>query len=337
MTLVLTADAPSIFDFGSPSPRRPQDRQPPQPQLPLQSAPASMQGRFESAELRRRALIEAKWRARWVLRGFTVVALGALAQVLHLGLAGKAPEGFSFADELVPERGDIVDRNGVPLARAFPAYSLWYRPDALGSGPPLVKSPAEVAAALVRIFPEMDQAELTERLASGKPGYLRRRILPEDANRIHALGEPALEFPRENERYYPQGTLAAQVLGFMDGNGKPQVGMEQVLNGPLTDRATRGVQQMLSIDARVQGALESELARAIQESNARGGGGVVLDVDTGEVLALASLPTFNPNDPRLFDAAGNKLMRNRMSSEIYELGSVMKPITVASGMSSVAP
>jgi cell division protein FtsI (penicillin-binding protein 3) len=85
-------------------------------------------------------------------------------------------------------------------------------------------------AALVRIFPDEDVAELTKRLASGKAGYLRRRILPEEANRVHALGEPALEFPRENERYYPQGTMAAHILGYVDNNGHGQVGMEAVFD-----------------------------------------------------------------------------------------------------------
>ena len=283
----------------------------------------------ELADLRRRALVEAKWRSRWVRRAFAVVALGACAQIAHLGIVGKAPEGFSFADELVPERGDIVDRNGEPLARAFPAYSLWYRPNALGSGPPLVKTPAEVAAALVRIFPDMDEAELTRRLASGKPGYLRRRILPEEANRIHALGEPALEFPRENERYYPQGSMAAHVLGYVDAAGHGQVGMEQVFDQRLRDRATRATPAQLSIDSRVQGALEDELARGMRDSAAKGAAGLVMDVDTGEVLALASLPSFNPN---LIDQSGASNIFNRVTNQVYELGSTFKPITVAAAI-----
>ncbi|MBU6268907.1 MAG: penicillin-binding protein 2 [Sphingomonadales bacterium] len=285
--------------------------------------------RFAAADTRKRILIEAKWRTRWVRRGFAIVALGALAQVLHLGIAGKSPEGFSFADQLVPERGDIVDRNGVPLARAFPAYSLWYRPNALGSGPPLVKTPMEVAVALNRIFPDMDVAETARRLASGKAGYLRRRILPDEANRVHALGEPALEFPRENERYYPQGSMAAHVLGYVDAEGHGQVGMEQVFDARLRDRATRATASTLSIDARVQGALEDELARGMRDSEAKGAAGIVLDVDSGEVLALASLPSFNPN---LIDQSGAANIFNRLTNQVYELGSTFKPITVASAI-----
>jgi len=217
----------------------------------------------------------------------------------------------------------------VPLARAFPAYSLWYRPAALGNGPPLVKTPLEVAIALNRIFPDMDVTETAARLASGKPGYLRRRILPEDANKIHLLGEPALEFPRENERYYPQGSLAAHVLGYVDAAGHGQVGMEQVFDGHLRDRATRANASVLSLDARVQGALEDELARGMRDSAARGAAGIVLDVETGEVLALASLPSFNPN---LIDQSGAANIFNRLTNQVYELGSTFKPITVASAI-----
>ncbi len=281
--------------------------------------------------MRKRAVLEAKWRARWVLRVFGVIALGALAQIVHLGLFQSDPRSDP-ADSLFPKRADIVDRNGVPLARAFPAYSLWFNPKAMGDGSPLVQSPAIVAAALQRIFPDMSVADLTARLASGKPGYLRRRILPDEANRIHALGEPALEFPRESERYYPQGSMGAHFLGYVDAEGHGQYGMEEVLDHRLTDRAQRGTPSVLSIDTRVQGALEDELLRAIRDSNAAGGGALVMDVDTGEVLGLASLPSFDPNMPRILAANGQKLMRNHMTSETYELGSVFKPLTVASAI-----
>ena len=177
-------------------------------------------GRVQLVNVRQRSLLTAKWRLYWVVAAFTFISVIALIRIVWLGLSGDAPDRQSMYDAMLPARGEIVDRNGVPLARAFPAYALWFNPKALGDGPALVKSPAEVAAALVRIFPDEDVAKLTARLASGKPSYLRRRIMPEDANRIHALGEPALEFPRENERYYPQGSMAAHVLGYVGSDGK---------------------------------------------------------------------------------------------------------------------
>jgi cell division protein FtsI (penicillin-binding protein 3) len=161
--------------------------------------------RSQLVNVRQRSLLVAKWRVLWVLTLFAAIAACALLRIGYIGVVQPAPRSQSLAEAMMPERGDIVDRNGVPLARAFNAYALWYNPDALGGGTPLVASPERVAAALVKIFPDMDVDETIERLQSGKPGYLRRRILPEDANRIHMLGEPALEFPRENERFYPAG------------------------------------------------------------------------------------------------------------------------------------
>ena len=286
-------------------------------------------GRVEIANTRRQALTMAKARIVLVAAGFALLALIAVLRVLYLGLVECSPAsaaGFG----MTPQRGDIVDRNGAPLARAFPAYALWYNPAALGDdGAPLVRPVNEVAAALNRIFPDMDVAQTAARLASGRPGYLRRRILPEDANKIHALGEPALEFPRETERFYPQGSLAAHVLGFVGADGRGHVGMEGVFDKYLTDPATRGTPAMLSLDSRVQGALEDELLKGIADTNAKGAAGLVLDVETGEVLALASLPSFNPN---LIDNASAGNIFNRVTNQVYELGSTFKPITVAAAI-----
>ncbi|HMO69453.1 MAG TPA: penicillin-binding transpeptidase domain-containing protein, partial [Novosphingobium sp.] len=287
------------------------------------------QGRHQLVDVRRRSLLTAKWRVVWVLAGFAAVALVALLRIGFLGLVEASPQSRSFANALLPNRGDIVDRNGVPLARAFPAYALWFNPGAMGDGAPLVKSPEAVADGLLRIFPDMDRAALLRRLRAGKPAYLRRRILPEEANRVHDLGEPALEFPRENERYYPQGSLAAHVLGFVTADGEGQVGMEQVFDEQLRDPARRGTPAVLSIDSRVQGALEAELLRGIALTHAKGAAGVILDVDTGEIMALASLPSFNPN---LIDTAGTANIFNRVTNQVYELGSTFKPLTVAAAI-----
>ncbi|HET9630602.1 MAG TPA: penicillin-binding protein 2 [Novosphingobium sp.] len=284
-------------------------------------------GRVQLVNVRQRSLIVAKLRVWLVVAAFTLVGVIALFRIAWLGVSGAGADGRGIGS--LPSRGEIVDRNGVPLARAFPAYALWYNPKALGEGSALVKTPAEVAQALMRIFPDEDLAKLTTKLASGKPQYLRRRIMPEDANRIHALGEPALEFPRETERYYPQGSMAAHVLGLVASDGHGRLGMEAVLEKRLTDPAMRGAPAVLSLDSRVQGALEDELLRGMHLSNAKGAGGIVLDVDTGEVLALASLPSFNPN---LIDRDSVPNIFNRVTNQVYELGSVMKPITVATAI-----
>jgi cell division protein FtsI (penicillin-binding protein 3) len=175
----------------------------------------------------------------------------------------------------------------------------------------------------------MDQFEIAERLAKGKAGYLRRRVLPEQANRVQAIGELALELPQETDRHYPQGSMAAHVLGYIGADGHGKLGMEEVLDERLRDPARRGQPVPLSIDLRVQGALEDELSSGMRMVNAAGAAGIVLDVDTGEVLALASLPAFDPNR---IDEDGVKNMFNRMTNQVYELGSTFKPITVAAAI-----
>ena len=291
---------------------------------------ATATGRLYLANLRQRSLQTARKRLMWVVVGFVFFTLTAFVRIGQLGFVSQTPDHGAAADALVPPRAEITDRNGVPLARAFPAYSLWFNPKALGpKGQPLVKTPEEVARALVQIFPDEDFADLFAKLKAGKPTYLRRRVLPEEANKIFALGEPALEFPRETQRFYPQGSLAAHVLGFVDEEGHGKLGMEEVLDARLIDPAHRAEPVALSIDARAQGAMEDELSRGMLETHAKGAAGIILDVDTGEVIALASLPSFDPNRG---DLARNALVFNRASNQVYELGSTFKPFTIASAI-----
>jgi len=304
----------------------------PQPAMPnaMPMTSASATGRLHFASLRQSTLLTAKVRLAWVGVGFAFFALTAFIRIGQLGLGAQSPDQGLAADALIPPRAEITDRNGVPLARAFPAYSLWFNPKALGAkGSPLVKTPEEVARALVQIFPGEDYDDLLDKLKTGKGTYLRRRVLPEEANKVFALGEPALEFPREVQRFYPQGTLAAHVLGYVDADGKGKLGMESFLNQRLTDKAHLAEPVALSIDSRAQGAMEDELAHEMLATHAKGAAGIVLDVDTGEVIALASLPSFDPNRS---DLADNDHVKNRATNEVYELGSTFKPFTVASAI-----
>jgi len=287
-------------------------------------------GRVRLADVRRRALLVAQLRVLMIAAIFLALAIAALLRIAWLGLIEPPQQARSMADALLPPRGEITDRNGVPLARAFPAYALWYNPDAMGDGgTPLVRSPQEVAADLHAIFPDLEISWLTRRLSSGQSGYLRRRVLPEEANRVYAIGELALELPSETDRQYPQGAMAAHILGYVDENGQGQVGMEAALNDRLVDPALRGKPVSLSVDARVQGALEDELRRGMLSVDAVGAAGIVLDVDTGEVMALASLPGFDPNK---IDVQGQSNMFNRVTNQVYELGSTFKPLTVAAAI-----
>lgn len=304
-------------------------------------------GQVGRVDHRRRALLVARLRLLLIALVFVLVAAAALVRITWIGTVETAPTHRSMADALLPPRGEITDRNGIPLARAFPAYALWFNPAAMteggDGGPPLVKSPEVVARELKVIFPDLDLHEVTEQLRAGRAGYLRRRVLPEDANRVIGIGELALELPRETDRHYPQGSLAAHVLGYVGADGHGRVGMESVLDEHLLDPVRRADPVALSIDTRVQGALEDELRSGMLAVEAVGAAGIVLDVDTGEVLALASLPEFDPNNVQSSDVRVTQEQYdrgivapafNRVTNQVYELGSTFKPLTVAAAIDS---
>ena len=251
-------------------------------------------------------------------------------------LVGKIAWSGVFADEerqrivdAAMLRGDITDRHGQVLARTIEAWSIGIHTDRL------LTSPEALAPKLAALMPERTEAEyldlIRKRMGSNqKFTYLRRRAMPELVAAVNALGEPGIGYAREPERLYPQTTLAAHVLGYTDLAGHGVTGMERVLNPQLAGKQGRAAPAALSIDARVQAAVESELYALMVDQNAVGAGGIVLDVHTGEIVALVSLPVFNPNKPK-----GNKddaQWRNAMTQSVYELGSTFKPITVAAAM-----
>jgi cell division protein FtsI (penicillin-binding protein 3) len=294
----------------------------------------SQTGRTGLLHLRALLLLGARQRLLIVLALFVGVATIMLVRTAYLGFVGAAPGETTLTQALLPPRGEITDRNGAPLARTHPAYALSFNPQAMeDEGSPLVGEPAAVAAQLRAIFPDLKEKDILAAFASKRRTYIRRRILPEEANRVYELGEVALEVPRERDRHYPQGALAAHILGFVregaNGSLVGRLGMEEVLEERLSDPARRAEPTALSIDLRVQGALEDELGRGMLATDAKGAAGIVLDVDTGEVLALASLPQFDPNRP---DAQSSPHVFNRATNGTYELGSTFKPITMAAAI-----
>jgi cell division protein FtsI (penicillin-binding protein 3) len=255
--------------------------------------------------------------------GVTMVIAGRLA---WLSLFEERIVRSSAASGLIPARADIVDRNGVPLARTFDAWSIAIHPNKL------VGDPQDIAAKLAALIPAKSEAQYLAILTSGKKfAYLKQRAMPELVKAVNAIGEPGIEFRREPERLYPQQTLAAHVVGWIKEDGSAVSGMERTLDARLNDPAGRGSPVALSIDARVQAALETELNTAMLKHSAIGATGLVLDAESGEVLALASLPSFNPN------AAGKGSiadLTNKATLNVYELGSIFKMITAANAIES---
>ena len=165
-------------------------------------------GRVQLVTIRQQSLTLARWRVLWVVLAFAFIAMLALVRIAYLGMSDEGLRGTSLEEALLPPRGEITDRNGIPLARAFPAYALWFNPEAIGEGgTPLVREPAVVAAKLKAIFPDLNEKAVAAQFAAGKQGYIRRRVLPEEANRVQEIGELALEMPTETDRHYPQGSM----------------------------------------------------------------------------------------------------------------------------------
>ncbi|MHC9418311.1 peptidoglycan D,D-transpeptidase FtsI family protein [Sphingomonas citri] len=253
---------------------------------------------------------------------FVAGVLVVIGRLTLLGVVAGSERGGSVA-AAVP-RGDIVDRNGAPLARTIDAWTIGVHPKRL------IGDPSEIARKLAELMPEKgDQswfyAQITKPVSFT---YLQRRASPALVEAVNAIGEPGIVFERETQRLYPQSTLAAHALGFISG-GHGMSGIERALDERLTNPATIGQPVALSLDTRVQAALESELGRAMTTFSARGGGGIVLDVHTGEVLAMVSLPTFNPNRVGM---SGTDQLRNLTTQSVFELGSTFKPITMATAI-----
>ncbi len=260
---------------------------------------------------------------------FGALALVVLAKIAWMGVF--ASEAQQRLVDRALARGDIVDRNGRVLARTIEAWSIGIHTDRL------LTDPRVLAQKLSELMPEKTADEylamIRTRQASRTPfTYLKRRAMPELVAAVNALGEPGIGYAREPERLYPQTTLAAHVLGYTDLAGNGVTGMERVLNERLSDPATRGTPTALAIDTRVQAVMESELYGAMVDQQAIGAAGVVLDVHTGEVVAMVSLPVYNPNKPQ--GDRNDAQWRNSVTQSVYELGSTFKPLTMANAMDS---
>jgi cell division protein FtsI (penicillin-binding protein 3) len=222
-------------------------------------------------------------------------------------------------------RADIVDRNGVLLATNLETASLY-------ADPSKVLDANEAATAIARVLPELSRADLFTKLSSGKSFvWIKRNLSPRQQWEVNALGVPGLAFQREERRVYPHGALAAHVLGFVDVDNKGLAGVEAYFDETLRDPARQSKPLQLSIDVRVQHALTDEVAKAVREFNAIGGAGLVMDVRTGEVLGMTSLPDFDPNDVR--DASQDAKF-NRVCLGVYEMGSTFKTFNTAMALDS---
>lgn len=284
------------------------------------------------AERLQAARAQERRRAEWRLILLGAAMLGAFAaataNMTRMALSGPEPAAEAELRQVRAERADIVDRHGRLLATNMPTVGLYVEPNR-------IVDPAHAARELARIFPDLEAAALEERIRRNRFFFVRQTLSPEQAQRVWDIGEPGLRFARREMRLYPAGAAVAHLIG-ATGYGVLEVsaaeivgtaGVERWFDRRLADPARVGEPLRLSIDLAAQIALRDQLLAGIARYNARAAAGVLMDARNGEVLALVSLPDFDPNarpqdpkDPRLFNMA---------AQGVYELGSTMKTVTAA--------
>lgn len=255
------------------------------------------------------------------------------ARLVGLAIVGSGAEGtIVAAGPTQVHRPDIVDRNGEVMATDIATASLF-------ADGRYVIDPAETARQLVSVLPDLDAADVTAKLASGKAFiWLKRDLTPKQQYAVHYLGLPGLDFRNEQKRVYPNGKTGSNVLGMVDLDNRGTAGIERYMDRELANpdaydmpRFERGTTVMLSVDLHVQHALRDELEKAMVEFSALGAAGIIMDVHTGEVVAMTSLPDFDPNDPM---SSSDETRFNRATLGVYEMGSVFKAVTLAAALDS---
>jgi cell division protein FtsI (penicillin-binding protein 3) len=286
---------------------------------------------------------------------FGLLASSLIARAVHLQVFNKdflnqqADARHLRVEKISAHRGTITDRNGEPLAISTPVDSIWANPKELA---PAVDDVPQLARVL-----GVDSQQLIRRITRSMDKeflYLKRRLSPEKAKEVLALKLPGINVQREYRRYYPAGEVAGHLIGFTDIDDDGQEGLELAFNHwlagemgakrVLKDRYGRSVENVesirpphhgkelrTSIDLRIQYVAYRVLKAAIQTHSAESGSIVVLDIQTGEVLAIVNQPTYNPNDRSQFSA---ERYRNRAITDIFEPGSSIKPLVVAAALES---
>jgi len=280
--------------------------------------------RMESA--RKQALDQGRTRllVTGVMFALAFVVLGGrLVELTRHGKDG-APKwqamSTSKAENPVVVRGDVRDRNGHILATSLPTQSLYVDSrEALKGG-----DAAEAADKLIGVLPGLERKKIIDKIeGGGRFVWIERNLTPDQVWAVNSLGLPGFGFRREERRVYPYGPTFAHIIGYTDVDGRGISGVERTFEGRL---GNQGENIDLSIDMRVQSILHEELVKTQKRFNALGAAGVVMDVNSGEIIAMVSLPDFDPNKPA--SALGESGF-NRATKGVYEMGSTFKLFTTA--------
>jgi cell division protein FtsI (penicillin-binding protein 3) len=216
------------------------------------------------------------------------------------------------------EREDIIDREGVLLSTNLKTISLF-------ANPKKIIDPEAAALELSSYFDDLSYEKLLKNLSSKKSFvWIKRNLPPQEFQAVHEMGIPGVYSRNEEKRIYPHGNLVSHILGFVGSGGKGLSGIEKYFNESLSENKLQ-----LSIDVRVQEILHTELSKNVDRFKAKGGAGIVMDVNTGEIMAVVSLPDFDPNNPRKVKPSTTF---NMATYGVYEMGSIFKPFTIAGAL-----
>jgi cell division protein FtsI (penicillin-binding protein 3) len=276
-----------------------------------------------------------RWRVAIAMAGFAVLygVLAVRLAVLGVSAADADNDGATFIASATQARPDIVDRNGETLATDIKTASLFAEPR-------FVVDPDEATELLASVLPDLDRDHLRRLLSTeAKFAYIKREITPRQQQAIHRLGIPGIGFRVENRRFYPGGSAASHVLGTVNIDNQGIAGIEKYVDqaflndltsaGFATGHALEPVR--LSLDLRVQHVVRDELVQAMARYQAIAAIGIVLDVRTGEVLGMSSVPDFDSNNR---DEALDPDKMNRASVGVFEMGSTFKGFTTAMALDS---
>jgi cell division protein FtsI (penicillin-binding protein 3) len=310
--------------------------------MPGATAPASPSERWQRRMLRTLLYGDnvnrnAKARARV---GLAVAAFSAVFAVIaaRLVMFAVAPESHfvrpsAAKDAVATARPDILDRNGLILATDVRTPSLFAEPRR-------IIDLDEAVELLTAVIPDLDPTELRDRLGTKKGfAWLKREITPKQRQEVHRLGLPGVGFLAENKRVYPNSAEVSHLIGHVNIDNQGIAGIEKWLDGRglqalhmagfATDRLQKPVE--LAVDLRVQHALRDELIFAAEKFKVKAAAGLIVDVDTGEIVSMVSLPDYDPNRPK---QANDPLRINRLTTGVFELGSTFKALTVAMALDS---
>jgi len=253
--------------------------------------------------------------------GWVALSAGRVA-LLTKPRAAAAPADASEA------RATLEDRNGQLMATDLPSFDVYLNPrEATANGR------SETRQALLSVLPAIAPEKIDAAFSSGRRTFLAGGLTMAQKVIVHDLGRPGVEFEETPKRFYPLGNSAAHLIGYMETRGAALAGAERALDPLIRANGAAGQPVQLSLDIRVQAALEDELDKAAERFQVPDAAGIVVDVQTGEILAMASYPTFDPGNLK---AASNEALKNHVAGVDYEAGSVFKVFSLAAGLDTGA-